>query len=186
MIRTLLGLLITGALGWCAYLYLSGGDVTLRIGEPQLRAMLDAGAPYRQSYYDIFDVEIDEPRVDLSSATGERILGGADVKLTVKVGGFTLPLNGAVDLSGGIAYQPDEGAFFLTNPQIIDLRIPGVPARYSERARSVVSLALGEFYRHQPVYVLEERVTPHRAAKLLLRDVKIADEKLVVTLGRAE
>ena len=88
-----------------------------------------------------------------------------------------------MDVSGGVRYAPDEGAFYLTNPQIENVQLQGIPARFANHANYALSLALSEFYRDRPIYRLSEADAKHAATKFVLRDVVVKDETLHVTLG---
>ena len=178
-------LIVVLAIGAGVYWFSTANSLTFRLSEPQLRAIANAQAPYENSYYSLFDVTLDNLRVDLEDGS-DRIAAGADIKLVLDLGFAMIPLNGAADFTGGLEYRPEAGAFFLKDPVITDLRIQGVPARYADRSHEVVSLALAEYYELQPVYSLEDTRASHMAARLLLKEIEIKDEHLIVTLGRNE
>jgi len=153
-----------------------------RFSEETIENVLQKRAPLTRSYFRVFDVTIDAPRVDLIEKS-DRIAAGADVILDIKIGGFETPLQGAADISGSIEYRAEETAFYLADPQIEVLKIPGIPERFSDRAHGVVALAISEFYENRPLYELTGDETPKAAARMLLRDIVVKDGKLVVTLG---
>lgn len=157
-------------------------DYVFRFSESQLQEKLNARIPWSQSYLFIFDVTLDNPRVDLIDGS-DRVAGGIDVLLNIKIGDSAAPLRGAVDLSGDVEYRSEEGAFYLTDPVIEALRIAGVPERYSDRTHHVISLALAEYFKTRPIYSLEGTDASKVAARLLLKDVMVKDEHLIVTLG---
>ena len=170
------------ALGAAAFWALSGRDYVFRFSEDVLREHLDARLPYEGRHLFVFDVTLDNPRIDLIEGS-ERIYGGVDVFLNVDFAGAKLALSGAADISGGMRYDPLERAFYLNDPVIEDLRLSGVPATYANRANSAISMALGEFYQSRPIYVLDADTAAKSAARLLLKDIAVQDEHLVVTLG---
>ena len=178
----LLILAVLIALGAGAYWRLSSEGYVLEFSEDDLKARLQESLPYEKRYLYIFNVTLNNPRFDLVDGS-DRIAGGLDVLLNIKLGSKETPVGGAVDLSGALRYDPEARAFFLTNPVVEKLGIEGVPPRYANQANDAISAALGEFYRSRPVYVLEPDTAPKAAAHMLLKDVKIRDERVVVTLG---
>jgi len=170
-------LLVLGGL-----LLASQKNYVFRFSEPELQQKLGDRLPLTKNYLFIFDVTLDEPRVDLVDGS-DRIGAGIDVILNIKVGESQTPLGGSVDVIGGVKYVPEQGEFFITDPEIVSLNIQGLPSAYAERAGDVVSRALAEYYRTRPIYSLEGTDASHVATKLLLKDVAVEDQELVVTLG---
>ncbi len=165
-----------------AFFLLRDNDIKFRFSEPQLRDRLDEQLPWSERYYFIFEVTLDNPRIDLIEGS-DRIAGGLDATLNIYINNNPRPLSGAVDLSGGLRYAREEAAFYLTDPVVEQIRIAGVPDAYANKANEAVSKALGAFYRSRPVYVLSESEVSHQTARLLLKDVIVKDEHLVVTMG---
>lgn len=177
MISVLAVLLIGGGV-----LVASQNNYEYRFTETQLQEKLGERLPLTKTYLFIFDVTLDQPRVDLVEGS-DRVAAGVDVLLNIKIGGGGVPLVGAVDVSGAIDYEPDTGEFFLTDPVIDSLRIQGVPDRYADQSRGVIESALSEYYEARPIYTLEGTDAAKMAGRLLLKDVTVKDEELIVTLG---
>ena len=178
-------LVLLGGIAAAAYWALSGRDYVFRFSEDDLREKLDARLPYEGRHLFIFDVTLDDPRIDLVNGT-DRVAGGVDVTVKVNVAGRELSLAGAADMSGGVRYDAEARAFFVTDPVVEALRLPGVPESYANRANAAISAALADFYDARPIYVLEADTAAKSAAHLLLKDVSVKDEHLVVTLGLAK
>ena len=170
-------LLIIGAV-----LIASKNNYVFRFSEPELQEKLSERLPLTKNYLFIFEVTLDEPRVDLIEGS-DRVGAGIDVVLNIRIGESELPLGGSVDVLGGVDYVPERGEFYITDPEIVTLNIQGLPPDYAERAGDVISRALAEYYKTRPIYSLEGTSASKAAAKLLLKDVTVEDEKLVVTLG---
>ncbi len=180
-----LGIVAVGLLGAGAFLYVSQKDFVFRFSEGDLRERVDDRLPWTKRYLFVFEVSVDNPRIDLVDGS-DRVAGGVDLLLNIDFGDSDVPLAGAVDVAGGVEYQSENGEFFLINPEIENIRIQGVPDRFSNQANAAISLALTEFYRTRPIYSLDETDASHLAARLVLKDVVVEDEHLVVTLGRKE
>lgn len=186
MIRNLvLGIIAIVGLGAGAFLFLFEKDFVFRFSETDLRERVDDSLPWSERYLFIFEVTVDNPRVDLIDGS-DRVAGGVDLLLNIDFGGNAVPLTGAVDVVGGVQYQSEGGEFYLIDPEIENIRIQGVPDRFSNQANAAISMALTEFYRTRPIYSLDDTDASHLAARLVLKDVVVEDEHLVVTLGRKE
>ena len=175
-------LVILGVIGGGAYWALSSRDYVFRFSENDLREHLDAQLPYEGLHLYIFDVALDNPRIDLVDGA-DRVAGGVDVVVATSFAGRELSFSGAADMSGGVRYDPDERSFFLKDPVVEKLRLGGVPGSYANKANEAISVALREFYRTRPLYVLEPDSAAKSAAHLFLKDVAVKDEQLVVRLG---
>jgi hypothetical protein len=175
-------LVLVIAMGVGIYLVFGNSDIEIRVPEANLQSKLAEKLPLSKTYLFIFDVTLDEPRLDLDEQS-DRILAGLNVDLVIRLGGRELPLKGTIDASGSVNYQAETGEFFLLEPVIENLEIDGLEAVYEERVQKALSKAITEFYSTRPIYALEGRTTKEAAAKLLLKDVDVDGEELVVTLG---
>ena len=153
-----------------------------RFSKPQIQEKLNEKLPFTKTYLIFFDVQLDNPRVNLEDGSN-RINAGLDIVLDIRIGSENLPLGGTVDVSGGVEYAPSEGEFFLTDPIIEGLSVQGVPAKYTDKVNLVLTKALREFYSKHPVYSLKPTDLKHIAAKTILKNVIIENSELVVTLG---
>jgi hypothetical protein len=185
-VRRLLPAVVVGALSLVAAIYLSLRDrvVELTFTEDQLLAQFEKLLPWTERYLFIFEVTLDNPRIDLIDGDN-RISGGVDVTLNVYLSDQPAPLGGAVDISGGVRYEPETGSFYLTDPHVENVRIAGVPDRYANRANEAISFALEDFYKARPIYVLSPHDARTSAARLVLKDVYVEDEKLFLKMSLA-
>ena len=175
-------LLLILALIAAAFFFLRDREFTYRFSETDLRERLDDRLPWSESYYLIFEVTVDNPRIDLIEGS-DRVAGGVDATLNITINNNPRPLSGAVDLSGAVKYVREEAAFYLADPQVENVRIAGIPDRYANRANEAISKALSAFYKSRPIYTLEGTEASKQAARLLLKDVTVKDEHLIVTLA---
>ncbi|MGI9325060.1 MAG: DUF1439 domain-containing protein [Pseudomonadales bacterium] len=181
MARYIVGLVILiGALG--AYVYVQGREYTFEFTEPELLEKLSQKLPLERTYLLIFQVVLDNPRLQLTDGS-DRVLAGLDVTLNIRIGSEPLPLGGSVDVSGGVRYDDTMGEFYLDDPVIEDLSIQGVPTEYSGRVDNILTKAIAQYYADRPIYTLNESDVKQSAAKLLLKDVTVQDRVLIVTLG---
>ncbi len=176
----LLGALVVA--GFIAYQYFSGREFVYQFPEAQIHEMLSTRMPFEKTYFFIFTVVLDNPRVDLVNGS-DRVNAGLDVTLNIKVDNEPEPLGGTIDVSSGLAYSPDEGAFYLVDPVIESLGVQGIPEKYADRTRQVLARAISEYYAVQPVYRIRADDPARAAARLLLKRVVVENQELVVVLG---
>jgi hypothetical protein len=164
------------------YFFLNGRDFVVTIPEETIREKLNEKLPLSKRYLFIFDVSLDNPRVDLDSENN-RIVVGLDVVLNIIVNDNEKPLGGSVDVSGTIEYISEDGAFYLSEPIIERLLIEGLPEKYASKASIVVEKALTRFYSNRPVYTLNSSDVKQVTAKMILKDLVVKENSIVLTLG---
>lgn len=165
-----------------AYFYFSGREYVIVIPEATIQEKLNEKLPLSKTYLIVFNVTLDNPRVDLSEGT-DRINAGLDIVLNIKINNHEKPLGGTLDASGALKYVPEEGAFYLAEPVVENLSIQGLPGQYTARASKAAEIALANFYSTRPIYTLKATDTKQAAAKLLLRSLEIQEDKVVAILG---
>jgi hypothetical protein len=183
MQRLLIALIAVLALtGIAAFIALKNRSFQVVVPESTIREKMVEAMPYTKTYLLIFDVTLSNPRVDLVDGSS-RIDAGLDVALDLRLEGQAKRLGGSVDVSSGVTYRPESGAFHLVDPVVEQLAIDGLPVIYSDRARKAVGVAIEAWYRERPIYVLGRTDLKQSAASLLLQDVTVAGDQLIVTLG---
>lgn len=173
-------LLIVG-LG-AAYMYFSGKEYIIKIPESEIQEKMAEKLPITKSYFFIFQITLENPRVVLENASN-RVNGGLDIVLNIKINKNPTPLGGSLDMSGGVKYEKELGAFFLTDPIIENLSVQGVPAEYTDKVNSAVTKALHEYYSQNPIYTLSSINGKEAATKMVLKNVVVENKELVITLG---
>lgn len=183
MHRTIIVLVIVVlAIAAGAYFYVSSQEYIVRIPEEQLLEKLQENLPISKSYFFIFQVTLDKPRVELTNGS-DRINAGLDVILNIKLGSEEKPLSGSLDASGTIRYEPESGQFYLSDPIVEQLSIQGIPEKYIGKATAVMGKALAEYYADHPIYTLKADGIKQGAAKLVLKSVLVENQALALVLG---
>lgn len=180
LLPAVLVIVAIGAVG--TYLYFQGKEYTFRFTEAELQEKLAERLPLRKTHLFIFEVVLDNPRLELIEGSN-RVNAGLDVILNIRISDEPLPLGGELDVSGGVRYEATDGQFFLTDPVVENLSVQGVPAKYTDRVNSVLTLAIGEYFSDRPIYTLNDSDVKTATAKLLLKNVVVEDRVLIVTLG---
>jgi hypothetical protein len=185
MRRRAVGALIGAALLGAAaggYYYLQGRTFTLTFSEAEIQSRLAAASPFTRTYLGVVQVTLDDPRIALVEGS-ERIRAGSDVVVRVGLGRREISVPGSVEASAGLRFQAETGEFFLTDPVVEHLAVPGVPEEHAPRVAAAIERALRIYYDRHPIYTLQATDIRQATARLLLRDVRVADRHLVVTLA---
>jgi hypothetical protein len=171
---------LLGAAGVVFY-YFHGKRYEYRFTAAELQQKLSAQMPVEKTYLFIFQVTLDNVRVNLVEGS-DRVNAGIDIKLGITLENNPLPLMGSIDASGGVRYEPATGELFLTSPRVESLNMFGVPERHLPKVSAALTAALQEYYASRPIYRLEGSAQA-AAARLLLKSVTVEDGELVVRLG---
>ena len=164
------------------YIYFSGKEYTIKIPENEIQEKMSEKLPITKSYFFIFQITLKNPRVVLENASN-RVNGGLDIVLNIKINKNPIPLGGSIDISGKVRYESELGAFFLTDPVIESISIQGVPEKHTDKANLAVTKALNEYYSKHPIYTLRSMNGKEAATKMVLKNVVVENKELVVTLG---
>jgi hypothetical protein len=165
-----------------AYYYFSGKEYVVRLTEPEIQKKLEEKLPLTKTYLFVIQVTLSHPRIQLTDGS-DRVRAGLDVEFNITVDKNRRPLGGTVEVTSGIYYDPDKGQFFLSDPVIDSLQVQGIPERYTAKVDKALTAALTEYYRKHPIYTLHIANLKQAAARMVLKDVRIKDNQLVVTLG---
>ena len=93
-------------------------------------------------------------------------------------------LTGNVVMSSGVDYDSDKGTIYLTDIRVEQLNILPLPQSLVERVTSVINGISTDVIERVPIHTLKQEKWKQRAIKWVLKDVAIADNELLVTLGR--
>ncbi|KPV41941.1 hypothetical protein AN478_00140 [Thiohalorhabdus denitrificans] len=165
-----------------AYYYFSAGGYVVRLTEPEIQKKLDEQLPLTKTYLVIIQVTLNNPKIDLVEGS-DRIRAGMDVEFNITGYQGSKPLEGTVYASSGITYRAEKGQFYLSDPVIENLEAQGLPEEYMGKAKKALSEALAEYYKDQPIYTLDPDDTRQAVARMVLKDVRVEDKQLLLTLG---
>ena len=90
---------------------------------------------------------------------------------------------GRGELIGSIDYRPEEGAFYLVNPRIVNLSIDHIPSFVMPQVTQAARLLLERSLTSYPIYRLDENDPKHKMAKASLKKVSVSHDTLLLTLG---
>lgn len=173
------------AVGFAVY-HFWGERYHLVFTEEQLVAKLAEKFPFDKTYFFLINLHLANPKLALEEGSN-RIAFGCDIEtkfdLEINSEKGVGPLRGTVKFSGKLRYEATDGAFFLDEPVVESLDIAGVPEKWRVKVNEAVSRAASEFLSRVPMYRLQPTDIKKATARLILRDVKVVDKKLLITMG---
>lgn len=164
------------------YYYIQDRTFVLTFSEADIQSRLEAAPPFTRTFFGVVHVTLDDPRISLVEGS-DRVRAGSDVAVRVGLGRREFVIPGSVDASGGVRFQAETGEFFLTDPVVEHLVIPGLSEQHAPRVADAVARALRVYYDRHPIYTLKPTDIEQATARLLLEDVRVVEQQLVVTLA---
>jgi hypothetical protein len=151
---------------------------TKEFTEVELQEKVEGMMPLEKKKFFV-TVIITEPKLDLIEGSNE--FGIQTHIEAIAPGG--IKGNGLTNITGSISYKPDEGAFYMDNPVIVDLKINGIAEKYHPKIKKIAQAIVSKFLSSRPVYKLRDDNLKHKLAKATLDSVLVQNEKLLVTLS---
>jgi hypothetical protein len=175
-----LGLVVlVAAAAWGGWL-LWRGEAVISLGQTELQQALRLGFPVEKTYLVIVQVRLSDPVVTLREAS-DRIELAVRVEAGIKDVGT--PSRGTADVSCRIRYEPSDGSFYADDPKVERLSLDGHPEGLIEKSSGAVTWMLQGLLAHRPIYTLKQLDTTRSVTKLDLKDVRVRDGRLRLTLG---
>lgn len=153
-------------------------EYTLELTEAEIQSRIDAMLPIKKETF-IVVVTVDQAQVLLLENTDKVALHS---KLFVNsVAGINA--QGQLALEGRVAYEAEQGAFYLKEANITELQIDKVPADFMPQLKQLAQSGLTQALSKKPIYVLKEDDMRHKLIKASLKSIEITQQKLKATLG---
>jgi hypothetical protein len=165
-------------LGW----FLWRGETVVSLGQTELQQAIALGFPVEKTYLALVHVRLSDPVVVLKE-NSDRI--GLSVAVAVGLQGVGKPAQGSAELSCQIRYEPAEGSFYADDPSVDRLTLDGHTEGVLEKTTGAITWIVKGLLLHHPIYTFKAHDFGHSAAKLVLKDVRVQDGKLRLTLGLA-
>ena len=179
LLTVLLILLALTVAAWWAFQRFVG-DIALNLEPAMLQQRLAERFPLRNCQLVLACIEFSQPLLSLPP-DGDRLQ--LDTQLSVQAGGLAFP--GRAGLSGKLRYAQDAGAFYLDDLAVTDLELNGVPEKYAALVRARAPQAMQAALRDRPVYVIDTATTTGALARWAVRDVRVVNGRLRVTLFKS-
>jgi hypothetical protein len=96
---------------------------------------------------------------------------------------LTTEIQGTVNFTGQLSYNPDSGAFYLNDFKIVDIQANDKNFAGVEGLKTLVGNFVNSYLTGYPVYRLDPDDFKQNMAKRFLKDVSVKGENLAVTLS---
>lgn len=152
------------------------------ITQQQIDEALAKQFPISKKHLYLFEVTYSNPRAILLPES-DRVQIGLDAELAIKLPSDSLKFHGSTTITSSIGYRDDKKQFYLTNAEINNLTLPGVPQNYMDKATQAATELARLCFKEIPVYTFRGTDSKMMAAKLLLRKVEVKKSEIRITLG---
>ena len=167
----------------CSPMAFSAGFLEREVSfsEAQVQAALDKNGLIEKRYGGVLTVALQEiPRITLGTPAGQATLSVRS-EMTL-VGQRPLPVD--VQATAGIRYDDQSKSFFLENPVVQSVVSRDLPKEAEPAVRRGLTTLLVNYLQRKPVYVLrEDGSAEEKAARWLLKSVRIETGKVIATLS---
>ena len=177
--RLLIAFVALAALGVGAWFLVQryAPNLALELTEQDLQTRLAAHFPIQNCGLIIVCLDVTAPQVKLTEGS-DRIALAADLSATL--GQRRYP--GTLAFSGKIRYVAQDGDFFLDDIDIERFELAGVPIHYTEILRNRGPGVLRAVLSTRPIYTLKGDTLQQRLARFAVRDVRVVNGKLRVSM----
>ncbi|MBN2310460.1 MAG: DUF1439 domain-containing protein [Candidatus Hydrogenedentes bacterium] len=153
------------------------GSVQKEIAIPKstIQEMVDAKFPYDKNVV-VARFTLRSPEIYLA----EPNIG---MKLAYSANFLSKKISGTVDFNGQIVYKAEEGAFYLSDFDIVEIAVE--QANFSDQAqlKDAIHEVVNNYLDGFPVYRLNPDDFKQNLSKLLLKDVRVHGDDVIVVLG---
>ena len=150
----------------------------VRVTDTQVEDAVTDEFPISLSANSIADVTLANPQVELTEGSDRMVVS---VDATASLAGEEIVSGNAV-VETGLGFNADTGEILLDNPELLSLSIDNLVEDVPV-VTSVVSEALRLALDGTPIYKVEADDVQTTIAKLFLKDIKIENGYIIVTLG---
>ena len=177
--RVFICLIVLAALGsggWIAFQRYSS-KLAIELTEQDLQTRLVTYFPVQNCGLIVVCLDVASPQVKLTEGS-DRIALSTDLSATL--GQRRYP--GTLAFSGKVRYVAQDSEFFLDDISIERFDLAGIPIHYTEILRSRGPGLLRGVLASRPIYSLKGDTLQLRLARLAVRDVRVVNGKLRVSM----
>lgn len=172
--------LVTIAAGAGLWWWCVGGDLVIPVTQGEIQERLEARFPVEKTYLLVIHFRFLHPKVVLEKGS-DKLRFLVDIEARFSAGGPPHP--GTALVSGTITYDREQGEFYLLGAHLEHITIAGMNDDKLARVQEGADLALGGYLDRKPIYRLKQGDFKQDLARMTLKQVRIEDGKLIVTLS---
>ncbi len=122
---------------------------------------------------------VSNPKIELIEKTNQ-IGVFSNIKLKAPGG---IAGTGSTKIKGSISYDAKKGAFYLKNPQIVDLKIDNISDAIMPKIKSIAQSFLRSELKRRPIYKFRNDDVKQKLAKAVLQSVTVKNKTIEVVLS---
>ncbi len=172
------GILITLAVA--GFLFIRNHTYAITITQEELQQKLAASFPIEKTYLGLLGIKLSNPQLTLQNGT-DRVQFQSDISTNVSWNGQSV--SGTAQLSSALRYDPTLAQFFLDDFQVEKITGVGLSDDKAAKLKEAAGPMLQEYLKRYPIYTIEGSDMKMRAAKLLVKDVKVNSQAVHVIMG---
>ncbi len=166
--------------GGTAVWFLFARDLEVVLTEAEIQAAIEKKFPLVKKHLEMIEVRYFDPAVILEEGSDRiRVSMNAETRMGLP----KLDLRGTAVASARVAYDKSSGAFFLEAATIERIDIERLPEKWAKIVTEIGTLGVRQYLNRHPVYKLDQNRQKQNLVKYFLKDVKVRDRKLILTLG---
>lgn len=162
-------------LGACASLL---GPRNVAVPLSTLQASLDKRFPFNNRYLELFDIQVQSPRLSLQPGTN-RLVGNFDASIAPMW--LKRSWQGSFALSGTLGLDASRNAVVLEDPRVETLNIQGIDPAYSRQVTRIAGLLAEQVFKDMPLYTFDPSDFRYAGASFFPTKINTSGNGLVVT-----
>ena len=152
----------------------------ITLSEKEIQDSVNNNFPMEKTHLKFFKIMYSNPIIELLDDSN-RVRIGLTATPRILING---KLNaGTAVANGGFKYEPTTGNVFLTGFKIEKLAINQNTNISLDLISMALSAELEDYYSKHPIYTLSDTEFKQKTAKMVVKELKIHNKKVVITLG---
>jgi hypothetical protein len=169
------------AAGLFMYRHLTQNEITVRISQKEIDAILAKQFPREKTHWKIVQITYTNPRATFVPATNQ-VRIGIDAKIVAGIKPLEQEFHASTSLLTNLKYDADQKKVVLHNAQCEQLELPLIPEKYRDLTKQAMNITAAACFEKIPIYELKPRNQSQRIARMVLRDLHVDQDQLVFTL----
>ncbi|WP_232784223.1 DUF1439 domain-containing protein [Moritella sp. Urea-trap-13] len=150
--------------------------LTVKFSEAELQEKVSKQMPLIKKT-SFMTVELTNPILTLAKDKNE-----IELQLNVKLLMGELENQGYARLTGSLSYKAADAAFYVTNMQVHEVRVEGMPEFFTPQVKQMAEQVVNPVLDKMPIYKLKDDVT-QTMVKAVLESIEVHNKTLIATLS---
>lgn len=161
-----------------SFAHLFAFEYDIELSQQQLQEKIEKKFPYEKKKL-LTKTTLSNPKVMLKDGS-EKVYMNSDVTFNAP---GDISLKAYVEFNGKVIYDNEKKEFYLQNLEIEQLNFDKIPAKFHNTIKSTLEAILPIILNQYPIYTLKENTLKKTATALLLKNIKVENNLMIITLG---